>query len=184
MMSHANSLLTQKKSMIKTRIHYSILALMAMVLNLNCFEPQETPNDPFIQLYALNIANSFLNNSCQNPSFTLRKNTNKALSLKPNEIIWFRFSYDDYLGRAPGVTDFYLKITKEIGTELELYTNNRCGQSVDSTYKREPITVSGTEVTYRLFPSDFENSLGGGSSENGYYVKIISGNPEIILNQE
>ncbi|MGV3667025.1 MAG: hypothetical protein ACO1NV_12890 [Leptospira bouyouniensis] len=171
------------KNNLVNRSKYTILLFcFGLSFYSNCSYQKEVPNDPLVQLFVINFANEYYSNSCKNPKLVLRKNTNHTIELKPNEKSWFRFSYEDYKAQS-GVTDYFFKITKESGTAVQFYTNNNCLTYADSAYKRLPIATSATEDTYRLYKSDFESYSTFGASENGYYLEILSGNPNLIIRQ-
>lgn len=162
----------------------SIFLLCFLLISFShCSYQKEVPNDPLVQLFVINFANEYYTNSCKHPNIILRNNTNQSVTLKPNDKSWFRFSYEDYKAQGTGVTDFYFKITKESGTEVQFYTNNNCLTYSDSAYKRLPMATTPTEDTYRLYKSDFESYSTFRASENGYYLEFLSGNPNITIRQ-
>lgn len=154
-----------------------------LILFLNCSYQKEVEADPLVQLFVINFTNEYYSNSCKHPNIVLRNNTNQSVTLKPNYKSWFRFSYEDYKAQGTGVTDFFFKITKDSGTEVQFYTNNNCLTYSDSAYKRLPMTTTPTEDTYRLYKSDFESYSTFRASENGYYLEFLSGNPNITIRQ-
>ncbi|XDD47637.1 hypothetical protein AB3N60_06035 [Leptospira sp. WS39.C2] len=166
----------------KDKIHFFVFVYF-LFFAFGCKIQKEVEADPLVQLFVINFTNEYYSNSCKHPKFTVRKNTDVPLTLKPNEKQWFRFSFEDFRALGTNPPNLYLKITKEAGTEVPFYTNPNCGQSFDSSYQRLPISSTPTEVTYQLYKSDFESYATVKASENGYYIDYLSGNPTISIRQ-
>ncbi|WP_135778267.1 hypothetical protein [Leptospira congkakensis] len=101
---------------------------------------------------------------------------------------WFRFSPEGTAANPnsnnPTPVHFFF-IQKEADTEISWVTSTTCITSPSYTYERTPISATQTEIKYNLWNSDFYFSNRTTSTyQNGYYIKLISGNPKITIRFE
>lgn len=138
-------------------------------------------------MYVINFANEYYSNSCQHPSLALKKNELSKIELKLDEQKWFRFSTEGITPKptAPGA-NYSFFIQKAANTEVSWITSSLCIKSPSYTYERSPITSPQTELKFNLWNSDFfsDTISSAAPSKNGYYIKLISGDPNIIIRFE
>ncbi|MDF3820837.1 hypothetical protein P3G55_13055 [Leptospira sp. 96542] len=158
-----------------------------MIISLFSFlgcEDETVKADPLLQLYIINYMDLHYTNSCQYPKITLTKGNTFPIEIKKDERIWFRFSNINNANINTNASVYSFKISKQPNTELLFFTNDSCGRYIDSSYVRLPSTVTPTELTYKLYPSDIRRSEGVAQIKNGYYIEVISGDPNIVIWQE
>ncbi|TGM81521.1 hypothetical protein EHR01_01605 [Leptospira mtsangambouensis] len=147
----------------------------------------EVKADPLVQLFMIDFASKYYSNSCQHPALTLKKGEKYQIKLKLGEETWFQFSPEGTTPHAntPSPTSnysFFIQKTQE--TQVIWITSNSCLTSTSYTYERTPISSIQTEIKFELWNSDFNNYKNPPPSKNGYYVKFISGNPDITIRFE
>lgn len=180
----------------KNRVHYLYSKLLVRILLLLSIffsvtvcgkrHPAEEENDPFLQLHILNFLDDYYSNSCQHPSLVLKKGESSKFELKLDEPKWFRFSPEGVTTSPSSVSHHSFFIQKVTTTEVSWITSSNCLTSPSYTYDRIPITAIPTELKFNLWNSDFisDNRNNPPPSKNGYYIKLISGDPNIIIRFE
>lgn len=142
----------------------------------------EVETDPLLQLFGINLANEYYSNSCKYPSFVLKKGEPRQMELKLMAEKWFRFSAEGttpHVYSTNPVSNHSFYIEKAAEAEVTWITSDSCIASPSYTYERTPITAIPTEIKYNLWNSDLIGRPP--PADNGYYVKLISGNPNITI---
>lgn len=174
-----------KRYNLNSKLIFIILSIVISLTKCSKRYPLEEKNDPLLQLFVINFANEYYSNSCKHPSFIFKRGESRPMELKLNEMKWFRFSAE---GTTPHsysinpVSNHSLFIEKVSETKVTWITSDSCLTSPTYTYERTPIATTPTEIKYNLWNSDLIGDPP--PTDNGYYIKLISGNPNIIIRFE
>ncbi|MDF3820836.1 hypothetical protein P3G55_13050 [Leptospira sp. 96542] len=147
----------------------------------------EKKNNKSIRDTNLLIAGTLININnntyrCPEANQILRKNNDYQISLEIGKPYYFNYYYLDNAKPPEEVRNYYLKVTKTLGTTLLYKRSRSCSSLVPPFVTINPTNVLDTELTFTLnYSEDFRRSW---EVPNVYSIELTSGDPNITIRQE